>query len=81
MCASCRAHEQKKNLFRFVRQSGVGVVLDNEQRCAGRGVYLCKKHACIAKAAKTNVFSRIFKVQVPNVFFATLCDQVAKGDE
>lgn len=61
-CVACRAKREKKDLFKIVRLSDGTVAVDETHSLNGRGMYLCKNVACVAKAKKTQALHRHLKV-------------------
>ena len=55
MCVACRQMKPKNQLLRIVN-TVEGVVVDTTGKLNGRGVYLCKTKACVAKAIKSKNF-------------------------
>lgn len=75
MCAACRSHGDKADFFRIVA-SPEGAVLDERQKLPGRGAYLCRAAACIAKARRAKTLNRALKIAVPETFYAQLEDRL-----
>lgn len=63
----------KADLLRVVRNSSDSVyAIDDEGKAPGRGAYLCKDEACMAKALKNRAFDRSFKGKVPQKVYEDL---------
>jgi hypothetical protein len=45
-CVHCGASRPKEELMRIVRTPGGEIALDQTQRRAGRGAYVCREPAC-----------------------------------
>ena len=58
MCVACREMKPKKELIRVVRTPEGEIVADLTGRKNGRGAYLCRSEACLAKALKTRALDR-----------------------
>jgi hypothetical protein len=59
MCAACRERRDKETFFRIARPAGgTQARIDFAGKMQGRGAYICKNEACIAKAMKTRVLAR-----------------------
>jgi predicted RNA-binding protein YlxR (DUF448 family) len=65
MCVACQTMRPKKELVRIVARTEGTVVLDTTGRLAGRGAYLCRSRACLAKAVKERRLERALKMAVP----------------
>ena len=57
MCVICRQMLPKNQLIRIVNTPD-GVVVDQTGKLNGRGVYMCKSKACLAKALKNKGFAK-----------------------
>ena len=68
-CAACGEHRDKSELFRIVRIPEGEILVDDTGRKNGRGAYLCRSEACIARAAKTKALQRSLKVEIPEEIF------------
>ncbi len=67
MCAACRERGGKETFFRIARtDGGLRACLDHTGKMPGRGAYLCKNDACIAKAVKTRALTRSLGCAVPD---------------
>lgn len=51
-CVICREKAPKKELFRIVESKNNEYILDEKQKKDGRGIYICKKHDCVARLMK-----------------------------
>lgn len=71
MCAACRAEKPKNELIRVVRTSDGTVTLDRTGKANGRGAYLCRDAACLAKARKSRALERALGA-VPDGLFSEL---------
>ena len=58
MCVACREMKPKKELIRVVRTPEGEIVADETGRRNGRGAYLCRSEACLAKALKIKALER-----------------------
>ena len=57
-CVACREMKPKKELIRVVRTPEGEIVADETGRRNGRGAYLCRSEACLAKALKIKALER-----------------------
>ena len=60
MCIACRQMKDKRELVRIVK-NGDEILLDQTQKAAGRGAYICKEPECIAKLSKHRLLNKAFK--------------------
>ena len=74
MCAVCRSMKEKSELLRIVKNKDGDIFIDNTFKQNGRGLYLCKNKDCLAKAIKTKVINKAFKMQVPDAVYASLSE-------
>ncbi len=71
-CIGCMESKTKENLIRVTWFEGK-LTVDPTGKAKGRGVYICRDEACIAKARKRGAFARSLRVdpgkeQLENVF-------------
>ena len=68
-CVGCNEMKPKKELVRVLRQVDGEVILDTTGKANGRGAYVCKNEACLARAVKTKALERSLKSPIsPEVF-------------
>jgi len=71
MCVGCREMKPKRELLRVVKKPTGEIALDKTGKMPGRGAYVCKDAACLAKAVKTRQLERALEHPVvPEVFDA-----------
>lgn len=58
MCVACRESKPKTELVRVVRSPEGEISLDFTGRKPGRGAYICKSAACLARAKKAGGLER-----------------------
>ena len=63
-CLGCREHKPKKELIRVVRSPEGVISLDFRGKKPGRGAYLCRDAACLARALKQKQLERQLEVQL-----------------
>ena len=63
-CVGCREMKDKKSLLRVVRSPEGQVSLDFGGKKPGRGAYLCRDAACLARALKQKQLERQLEVQL-----------------
>lgn len=77
-CLGCNGHFPKKELLRVVRDPAGAVSLDFTGKKSGRGAYICKSTACLAKAERTGRLARNLACEIPqNVFEAMRAELTA----
>ncbi len=78
-CAACREHFPKKELLRIVRTPDGRIETDDRGKLPGRGVYICRKEACLARALKQNALSRALGAEIPPETAELLRSRIAEG--
>ena len=78
-CVGCGEGKTKKELVRVVRSKEGAVALDETGKAPGRGAYLCRSAACLAKARKKRSLERAFGAQVPQEVFQKLEEELGDG--
>ena len=63
-CVGCREMKDKKSLLRVVKSPEGAVSLDFVGKKPGRGAYLCRDAACLARALKQKQLERQLEVQL-----------------
>lgn len=64
MCVGCREMKPKWELIRVVRSPEGEVSMDATGKKPGRGAYLCRDAACLARALKQKQLERQLEVQL-----------------
>lgn len=54
ICVGCREKKPKRELLRLVRTPEGTICLDPGGKMSGRGAYICRREACLARALKGN---------------------------
>lgn len=67
---------EKKQLIRIVRTPEGDVIYDKTGKANGRGVYLSKDMAVVAKAIKTNVLKKHLEIDIPEKIYDELIKAV-----
>lgn len=68
-CVACNAEKPKAEFARVVRSSEGEISLDVTGKKPGRGAYICKDAACLAKAQKSKRLERILKCEIsPEIY-------------
>ncbi len=69
MCVSCRQSKPKKELIRIVKNKEGEVRVDTTGKMNGRGAYICADAACLEKAYKNKLLSRILETDFNEEMF------------
>ena len=64
MCVGCRESKPKRELIRVVRAPDGTVSMDPVGKKPGRGAYVCRQQACLARAIKQKQLERQLEVQL-----------------
>lgn len=72
MCVGCREMKPKRELIRVVRGPEGDVSLDATGKKPGRGAYVCRNAACLARAIKQKQLERQLEVQLGEEVAAAL---------
>jgi predicted RNA-binding protein YlxR (DUF448 family) len=71
-CVGCNEKKAKKELIRILRTPEGEVVLDESGRSNGRGAYICRDAACLAKARKNRGLGRSLGIEIPDEVYERL---------
>ena len=80
MCVGCRAHAPKKELIRIVRTPEGQIVADARGKASGRGAYICRKAACLAKARKSRALERMLNTPISPETYEALSAAIEASD-
>ena len=72
----CGEKKPKKELVRIVRSPEGEISLDETGKKSGRGVYICKKKDCLAKAQKTKRLERSLETEIPEEVYQSLREKL-----
>lgn len=72
MCLGCREMKPKADLIRVVRIGEGALEYDATAKKNGRGAYLCRNSACLAKAVKNRSFLKALGSEPTADMFETL---------
>ena len=64
MCVGCREMKPKRELIRVVRGPDGTVSMDPVGKKPGRGAYVCRQQACLARAIRQKQLERQLEVQM-----------------
>ena len=76
MCAACRQHRPQRELVRLVKGPEGQLLVDTACRLPGRGLYLCRDAACVAKARKARFAERTLSAKAEDLFYESLTELV-----
>lgn len=79
-CCACREKRPKRELMRVVRTPDGTVLPDSTGKVSGRGVYLCRSAACIARAQKTRALQRALEIEIPQEVFRALEEAIIQNE-
>lgn len=79
MCVGCQQMKNKKELLRVVRTPEAEIVWDTTGKKAGRGAYVCKEEACLAKAFKEKRLEKALKQVVEPAIYEALRQSIDKA--
>ncbi len=77
-CVGCREMHPKAELIRAVKPKEGEVTLDFGGKLAGRGAYICKNEACLAKAKKSKALERAFSCAISEAVYEELSARLAE---
>lgn len=78
-CTGCNEMKPKKELVRVVRSPEGEVSLDLTGKKPGRGAYVCRDAACLAKARKAKRFERAFECTIPDAVYDAMEEALSNG--
>ncbi len=90
MCVGCRTMREKRELIRVVLPpdgDASGICIDFKGKKNGRGAYLCRDEACLAKAKKTRALERALSsearpnIKIDDAIYALLSEQMKFGGD
>ena len=71
-CAGCSEQKSKKELVRVVRTPEGTILVDVTGKANGRGVYLCPRKSCLAKARKAKRLEKNLETTIPDEVWSLL---------
>ncbi len=80
-CVVTREQHPKGELFRVVRTSDGEVLVDDTGKARGRGAYLSKSKAIVAKARQRKILDRHLDVAVPDSIYEELLEKLGDSLE
>ncbi len=79
-CVGCGEGKPKKELVRLAHSKDGLVTLDETGKAPGRGAYLCRSAACLAKARKKRSLERAFGATIPEEVYTRLEEELEGAD-
>lgn len=77
MCVGCGEMKNKTEMVRIVKNKDGEIFADLTSRAAGRGAYICKDKACLAKAAKAHRLDKAFSCKVSEDVYKALEEEIS----
>lgn len=71
-CIGCNEMKSKKELIRVIKTPEGEILLDATGKKNGRGAYICRTKACLAKAIKSKGLERSFQMVIPKEIYDSL---------
>ncbi len=71
-CIGCNEMKSKKELIRVIKTPEGEILLDATGKKNGRGAYVCRTKACLAKAIKSKGLERSFQMVIPKAIYDSL---------
>lgn len=81
MCTGCRQGKPKNELVRVVRSQQGELSVDLTGRMPGRGAYICRDAACLAKAQKAKSLERAFGCAISDEIYARLRGEIEQDPD
>lgn len=78
-CVGCSGHFPKSSLIRILRTPEGEIVLDESGKKSGRGAYICKSAACLAKARKARRLESSLECSIPAEVYDRLSEDLSVG--
>ena len=80
-CMGCNERRPKAELLRLVRMPDGSVAADVTGKVNGRGAYVCKTEACLAKLKKSGRASRVLETAIPDAVWEKAARLIAESTE
>lgn len=80
-CIGCNEGKPKGELVRVVRSKEGDISVDLTGKKPGRGAYVCRDAACLAKACKAKRLERAFSCQIGDEVYEKLAQQIQEKGE
>ena len=78
-CLGCNEMKPKKELVRVVKSPEGEISIDLTGKKPGRGAYVCRDAACLAKARKAKRLERAFSCDIPDDDYDSM-EEVLKNE-
>ena len=79
-CMGCNERFPKSALIRVVRSPEGEISLDLVGKKSGRGAYICKNPACLAKAKKTKRIERVLECEISDELYQKMEEELIDGE-
>lgn len=79
-CNGCNVSKPKKELVRVVKSSEGVISLDITGKKSGRGAYVCKDAACLAKARKSRRIERALECAIPDEIYDAMSAEISQTE-
>lgn len=79
-CMGCNGRFPKGELIRVVRSPEGEISLDLTGKKSGRGAYICKSAACLARARKNKRIERNLEVEIPPEIYDKMEEELAADE-
>lgn len=79
MCTGCRQGKPKKELVRVVKSPEGELSVDLTGKKPGRGAYICRDAACLARAQKAKSLERAFDCAISDDIYTRLRDEIEQA--
>ena len=79
-CTGCGEHFPKKELIRVLRTPEGEIVIDELGKKSGRGAYICKDPACLAKAKRSKRIERTLECVISDELYSKMEEELKRGE-
>jgi len=77
----CQEMKSKREMIRIVRTPEGEILIDPTGKRSGRGVYVCPRQECLARALKRNALARGLNTVIPAEIIEALEQELAGYEE
>ncbi len=74
-CIVCRKKGDKSEFIKIVKNKSGDIAVETDKKLDGRGAYICKNEACLAKCVKTKALNRVFKTNIPQNIYEGIVNE------
>ncbi len=79
-CMGCNERYPKSTLIRVVRSPEGEISLDLTGKKSGRGAYICKDPACLAKAKRSKRIERTLECDISDELYSKMEEELRRGE-